>query len=54
MIGYKRAVGSTTDREGDPMTPPSRTNALDGRVRAAWQTQLAAAVKTPGLLPQLM
>jgi hypothetical protein len=27
---------------------------LDARVRAAWQTQLAAAVKTPGLLRELI
>src|SRR5437867_8144077 len=27
---------------------------LDTRVRAAWQTQVAAAVNTPGLLPALV
>lgn len=28
--------------------------ALDARIRAAWQTQLASAVKTPGLLRELV
>ena len=32
----------------------SRSPRLDGRVRAAWQAQLAAARQTPGLLPALL
>jgi len=35
--------------------PYSRfTPTLDARIRAVWQTQLAATVKIPGLLPELM
>src|SRR5262245_48307603 len=36
------------------MTPRFHPGPLDARVRAAWQTQLSAATKTPGLLRQLM
>ena len=32
----------------------ARTPILEARVRAAWQEQVAAAVKTPGLLPDLV
>src|SRR5437870_6874632 len=36
------------------MSQPSVRPTLDARVRAAWQTQVAAAVNTPGLLPTLV
>src|SRR5215468_1706294 len=34
----------------DSLVPPT----LDARVQVAWQEQVAAAAKTPGLLPELM
>ena len=36
------------------MRHTSRTSILESDVVAAWQEQMAAAVKTPGLLPELM
>jgi hypothetical protein len=36
------------------MRHASRPSILEARVRAAWQEQVAAVVKTPGLLPELM
>src|SRR5262245_34903109 len=49
----KRAL-IVSNRKEQLMENTSPTPTLDARVQAAWQEQLAAAAKTPGLLPELM
>jgi len=36
------------------MSQPSISPTRDARVRAAWQEQVAIAIKTPGLVPLLL